>query len=637
MTYKGENTMNKRSTLVMIGAVLMSLGLMCEAVTAQPPVKDGPTMTGQVTQVILYQGQALITRTIPLEGLQGANEIIISGLPEQVVQDSVFAEGSDGVEIRAVRFRSRAVGEEPREEVRKLDEALEKASDTLQANQRLTQNLTKQGQFLDQMDNFVAPTAKADLARGVLDAIGLERIAQFSFGQRDVAAKSTAELEKANREVTRQVTLLTRKREELTRGSQKAVREALLFVEKKGAAKDTLRLNYLVGSCGWSPTYTFRATDDRKTVAMECNALIHQMTGEDWSNVQLTLSTASPGLSAAGPGLAAFPISLVPAGQTARLNSRDVEEQVKGIKQRQYDANEANRKAIKLSESLGSSFAANTAAGEFQSLELGVGKDVLASVVSIRDQVGPSLSYQLANPVSLASRSDQQMVRILKTQFKSSFYYVATPVLTSQVYREAELVNQSADDLLAGPIAVYLEGRFVGRSEIPTVARGQTFVVGFGADPQLRARRELVQRTEAVQGGNRELSFKYRLAVENYKEQPVPVRLFDRMPYSERDNEIRVKLGELKETLSTDALYQRIEKPKNILRWDITVPARATADKTHLLEYSFTVEFDRNLTVNLPGVTPPQAPGQSAPPAPAAAQPKAQQEFEQMQKSRFAR
>ena len=266
-----------------------------------------------------------------------------------------------------------------------------------------------------------------------------------------------------------------------------------------------------------------------------------------------------------------------------------------------------------------------------------MGKDVLASVVSIRDQVGPSLSYQLANPVSLASRSDQQMVRILKTQFKSSFYYVATPVLTSQVYREAELVNQSADDLLAGPIAVYLEGRFVGRSEIPTVARGQTFVVGFGADPQLRARRELVQRTEAVQGGNRELSFKYRLAVENYKEQPVPVRLFDRMPYSERDNEIRVKLGELKETLSTDALYQRIEKPKNILRWDITVPARATADKTHLLEYSFTVEFDRNLTVNLPGVTPPQAPGQSAPPAPAAAQPKAQQEFEQMQKSRFAR
>jgi uncharacterized protein (TIGR02231 family) len=447
----------------MIGAVLMSLGLMCEAVTAQPPVKDGPTMTGQVTQVILYQGQALITRTIPLEGLQGANEIIISGLPEQVVQDSVFAEGSDGVEIRAVRFRSRAVGEEPREEVRKLDEALEKANDTLQANQRLTQNLTKQGQFLDQMDNFVAPTAKADLARGVLDAIGLERIAQFSFGQRDVAAKSTAELEKANREVTRQVTLLTRKREELTRGSQKAVREALLFVEKKGAAKDTLRLNYLVGSCGWSPTYTFRATDDRKTVAMECNALIHQMTGEDWSNVQLTLSTASPGLSAAGPGLAAFPISLVPAGQTARLNSRDVEEQVKGIKQRQYDANEANRKAIKLSESLGSSFAANTAAGEFQSLELGVGKDVLASVVSIRDQVGPSLSYQLANPVSLASRSDQQMVRILKTQFKSSFYYVATPVLTSQVYREAELVNQSADDLLAGPIAVYLEGRFVGQ------------------------------------------------------------------------------------------------------------------------------------------------------------------------------
>ena len=61
-------------------------------------------------------------------------------------------------------------------------------------------------------------------------------------------------------------------------------------------------------------------------------------------------------------------------------------------------------------------------------------------------------------------------------------------MLTSYVYREAELANSSDQDLLAGPITVYLDGRFVGRGEIPTVA-GQTFVVGFGADPQLRARR----------------------------------------------------------------------------------------------------------------------------------------------------
>ena len=68
--------------------------------------------------------------------------------------------------------------------------------------------------------------------------------------------------------------------------------------------------------------------------------------------------------------------------------------------------------------------------------------------------------------------------------------------MDSYVYREAELANSSDKDLLAGPITVYLDGRFVGRGEIPTVARGQSFVVGFGADPQLRARRALCSRRQ---------------------------------------------------------------------------------------------------------------------------------------------
>ena len=76
-----------------------------------------------------------------------------------------------------------------------------------------------------------------------------------------------------------------------------------------------VRLNYLVNNCGWSPAYTMRSADDRKKVRVEYNALIHQLSGEDWSNVSLTLSTASPALSAAGPGLAPFHVTLMSEGQ----------------------------------------------------------------------------------------------------------------------------------------------------------------------------------------------------------------------------------------------------------------------------------------------------------------------------------
>jgi uncharacterized protein (TIGR02231 family) len=213
---------------------------------------------------------------------------------------------------------------------------------------------------------------------------------------------------------------------------------------------------------------------------------------------------------------------------------------------------------------------------------------------------GPSLSYQLGGGVSLASRSDQQMVRIMQTDMPSDFYHVAVPVLTSFVYREAELKNSSDEDLLAGPITAYLDGRFVGQGEIPTVARGQKFVVGFGADPQLRARRELVDKTDSLQGGNRETRFEYRLVIENYTGEAAPLRVLDRLPHAENGADIQVTLAKTSAPLSSDKLYQREERPVGLLRWDVEAPADAAGEDARLIEYAYAVEYDRQYVVSLP-------------------------------------
>lgn len=213
---------------------------------------------------------------------------------------------------------------------------------------------------------------------------------------------------------------------------------------------------------------------------------------------------------------------------------------------------------------------------------------------------GPSLSYKLGDGVSLASRSDQQMVRIMQTDMDSQFYHVAVPVLTSYVYREAELKNSSDQDLLAGPMTAYLDGRFVGQGEIPTVARGQQFVVGFGADAQLRTRRELVDKTDSVQGGNRETRFEYRLLVENFGGTPTPVRVIDRLPHSEKGDDIRITLGKTSDPVSDDKLYQREERPMGLLRWDVEAPANAAGEEARLITYDYTVEYDRQFVVSSP-------------------------------------
>jgi uncharacterized protein (TIGR02231 family) len=396
--------------------------------------------------------------------------------------------------------------------------------------------------------------------------------------------------------------LLQRRRGELTSVASRTVRETLLFVDKRSEGQDSVRLSYLVGKCEWSPAYTFRAGGDRNQIRVECHGLIQQMSGEDWDGVQLTLSTASPGLSASGPGLAAFAVTLSKEAAPKPLNPEELTARLDAARER-LGAVALHRGAPSPADKAKLDWALNAAANEFQSLELMSGRDLVSTLQSTETEVagGPSLSYAVGGPVSLASRPDQQMVQIFQSRLESRFYHVATPVVTRHVFREAEATNSGEQDLLAGPMSVYLDGQFVGRGEIPTIARGQMFTLGFGVDPQLRARRELADKAESLQGGNRKLDFKYRLIVENYTDKPAKVRILDRLPSSGDTAQIRVTLAETKDALSDDAIYLRRQRPKGILRWEIEVPGGAVREKARILEYGFSVEFDHNFQLSTLG------------------------------------
>lgn len=595
---------------VMMTSCILGLGAPEGAIHGQ---------NGRVSHVTLYRNQAMVTRTIEIQEGVGNSEVVIGDLPENVVADSLFAEGSTGIEVRAVQFRTRAVGESPREEVRQLQDQIVALQDKIQLNQKNAEIVNSKARYLDQLEKTVTPADPSDLS---LEATDLERMTVFLFEQRELIAPKQIELNKEQRDLDQQLDLLQRQLGEITNGATKTVREALLFVTKVDDSPQQVRLNYLVNNCGWSPTYTVRSEEKLAEARLDYNGLIYQMSGEDWSDVSLTLSTASPALSATGPGLAPLRVTLVQNNKGQANFQNATKMQIGEIVSRQQAALQGNRYATNLGDFNESSWSINEAADQWACVEL-VGDT--SAVDNLRTELGsmtqqPSLTYQLDSRVTLTSRSNRQMVRIVSTELPSQFYHVATPVLSSYVYREAEVMNNSTEDLLAGPISVYLGDKFVGRGEIPTVARGQTFVVGFGADPQLRTRRELVEKKDGINGGNRELKFDYRLVVENFKNEAVDIRLIDRIPTSMNNSNIRITQNEFSVKLSDNKLYQRVEKPEGILRWEISVPANATVNAVHVVEYSYTVEYDRKFVVSLPGKLNQQ-----------------KREFEQLQKYRTVR
>src|SRR5258707_9803279 len=94
---------------------------------------------GTIDEVTVYRGQALVSRSVPIDAPAGLAEVLVTDLPEHVVPASLFAEsaaGAQGVEVRSVRYRIRPVLQDVNEEVRKLDARIRDLDDQIRGVQR---------------------------------------------------------------------------------------------------------------------------------------------------------------------------------------------------------------------------------------------------------------------------------------------------------------------------------------------------------------------------------------------------------------------------------------------------------------------------------------------------------------------
>jgi hypothetical protein len=92
-------------------------------------------------------------------------------------------------------------------------------------------------------------------------------------------------------------------------------RDAILVVDRTTSKGGKVRLNYLVSSVTWRPEYKVRAGKVTEDVQVDYLANLMQHSGEDWTQVRMTLSTAQPMLNASPPELCMLQPILVMRGQ----------------------------------------------------------------------------------------------------------------------------------------------------------------------------------------------------------------------------------------------------------------------------------------------------------------------------------
>src|SRR5438105_2307313 len=130
--------------------VVQAIGREAEAAVAQK------NATSRIAAVTVYQSNAMVTREVDVPAGMGSMELVVTPLPPQTVNSSLYSEGTDGIRVMATRFRTSPVKEDTREEIRKLEDqrrSLELALQKLEADLKAAEANTK---MVDKLEGFTA-------------------------------------------------------------------------------------------------------------------------------------------------------------------------------------------------------------------------------------------------------------------------------------------------------------------------------------------------------------------------------------------------------------------------------------------------------------------------------------------------
>ena len=578
--------MEKKTQALVLAVVVIAL-----ATTAA--FADAQTISGAISKVTVYRGQALVTRILNVDLPAGTSELIVTDLPAQIVPESLYAQTSGDIKVLSVRYREKAVREDTREEVKQLDARIEDVKYKLKCADRDYKYFGHYGKMFEGLKDFTVTAAKSDLDRGLLTFEPIEKLAALIEEKSFEYHEHTTKLEDEIAQLKKELELLDRKRKQLDAGRSRTEREAVLFVSAEDKKKATIELSYLVNGANWNPQYNLRANPKQSNVLIEYNAVINQTSGENWGGVALSLSTAEPTMVSAPPILEPMLVGLSRPAPTQQAEQQRFV-QLENVRQ-QLRSRRANIKMGIAANADLNEWAITNQAFVLQATGQQVEK-FQEQLADIARKEGVSVTYNLPGRLSLPSRSDQQLVTIATVLAKADFTLVATPLLTDYVYLQAELLNNSDTILLPGQASVFRNGEFVGNSKLPLVTIGEKLTAGFGIDSQVQVAHELEDKKSRVQGGNRIDTYHYRIALSNYKNTSVELQLLDRLPYTE-DTSIKIELVKTEPDLSKDSEYLRTARKKGILRWDLNLPPNTVDEDATIVKYSFTMEYDKNMQI----------------------------------------
>jgi len=604
--------MNKQTAII---SALIVFTVFSEMGKASQPV----TVQSRISSVKLFTNKAEITRISKIRLEKGLNVIQVEGLPDNLYDWSArgsLPEKYNG-KILSMEISRQALLEKRKKKIMEIEKKLEELKDRDADLADDLANIMYQEEFLNSINDFAKLSASKELVTrlpqtdvwsSTMDFTGSKRKG-IQNSKRSIYRKRrdlAAEIQKWEFELTQvaghtyfnnyKSLKMAVEKNAISKQIQQYGEFAEQYAQQKGylendtsqiATEKKILLNifsaaegetdfiftYMIPDTYWMMKYDFRASKKNNEIEIILYSDIYQKTGEDWENIDLSLSTGAPLNSIALPPLNPWYLS-------ASKPYRDEEYSYAAKSKKEYKADKVE----------GASGMSDFALEE---------KPVIPETSVKESGMFCEISFPLKQTIESSEKYQKKYIKsyTIKSGQGLKYFYQTVPASSGKVFLMAKTANQTELPWLGGEAQVFLENEYIGKVDVPETPVTKEKELVLGIVPDTVSKKELVKRyddTSGVFGGNKKIVYSYKITVENSSKESKEIVLMDDFPVPTTED-IKVEIKNLSYQFQDDELTKKsTEYARGIRKFILTLAAGAKKEIT----YDAVITYDKELIIN---------------------------------------
>ncbi|MCC6597856.1 MAG: mucoidy inhibitor MuiA family protein [Alphaproteobacteria bacterium] len=499
----------------------------------------------------VFSDRATITREATIKIPAGKHTLVFNDLPLSLFPDSLRVEGEGAASVILGALSHKTINEagfvdERAKELHARLENLNRQKNILNAEKAA---LNKQQEFYESLKAEASTKTKEEISEFKFNTEQWVLAADTILNGLENASKKTLEKNDLIKNIDEQLSKIMRDLAQL-QTAQKSSTEVSLPVEAKSNTTLNIHLSYQLPNATWKPVYDARLDTKSGKLQIIQYGTVRQNTGEDWSNVALTLSTARPQRGAS-----------LPEPQPMWVNiPENVAKLMRGVAM----------------ESMGAADMAYMAApaemDEGARLQKAASPQAMiaATIAEARIETGGfTAEYKIPalNTVSSDGTESKLLIGTFKTENELETH--VQPQFGTDAYLIAKATLQGENPILPGSVSLFLDDAYVGQSQLPLLRAGKSTRLSFGIDDQIEVKRQTLKdetgEAGIIIGMQNIIEREYNTEIHNLRQTPVNLVVLEPIP-APQNEKITIELLKGK---TTKGFEEDAEKTKGLLRWKL--------------------------------------------------------------------